>query len=142
MVDVVAHHFLREDENDVEHGPSAVASGGKGFLFLGGEATTVAHDGESGVLEGLQLLVGHVGAASQSLGDGGIDLHGIRDVGVSGDAVVALMFDVDSLPNDGEFFRVEGRVLSEFVKNLIAFEKTGGFGHHGVEVGDHTEAFE
>ena len=125
MVDVVAHHFLRKDKNDVEHGTGSIASGFEGCLFFGREMTAIANDGEGGVLQSLQLFVGHGRAASQSLGDRGIDLHGISDEGVSGDAIVTLMLHVDGLPDDGELFRVEGRVLSELVQNLIALKKSG-----------------
>ena len=142
VVDVVAHHLLREDENDVEDVTGVIAGGIKGFLLLGGETAAAAHDGESGVLESLQFVVGHGGAAAKSFRDRGVHFHGVGDVGMRGDAVVALMFDVDGLPNDGELLGIESGCLRELVKSLIAFEQSGGLGHDGVEIGDHAEAFD
>ena len=142
VVDVVAHHFLRKDEDDVENVTGVIAGGIKSFLLLGGETTAAAHDGESGVLESLQFFVGHGATAAKSFRDRGVHFHGVGDVGMRGDAVVALMFDVDGLPNDGELLGIESGRLRELVQNLVAFEQSGGLGHDGVEIGDHAEALD
>ena len=47
---------------------------------------------------------------SQRLGQCGGDLHHVGDRGMPGHAVAARVLDVDRLPDDGNFFRIKGRI--------------------------------
>ena len=56
-------------------------------------------------------------------------------------AIVAIILDIDGLPDDCDFILVKAGIGEQFMDNLIGFQKTRRFGHHGVQAGDHTKAF-
>ena len=133
MVDVVGDGFLRHAEDHVQHRAVAIACVEKRLHLCVGNEAAVAHHLHGKGPQRFEFGRRQGRFITQRVADLVRDLHHLGDAGVGGHAVMALVLDVDRLPNNGQLFGVELGLGEELVQHLIAFIGLRAFGQHLVQ---------
>src|SRR5680860_448997 len=110
MVGVVAHDLLsgaKDDFKNLALGEARVQEGFYGGIVNVAPAT---HDSEREVTKSFQAFRRERGFVTQCLCDGIVDAHGFGDTSVARDAVMAGIFNIDGLPNYGDFLVIKTAV--------------------------------
>ena len=54
---------------------------------------------------------------------------------------MAFMFNIDSLPDHGQFVFIKGRILKGFMQLLVCLKNNWRFRHYRMKIGNHPECF-
>ena len=139
MVDVVGHHFLGQPQHNIKHRTVGITRIEEGLDLRLGHIAALAQHLECESAQRLQLGRGQGGFIAQGSADVIAYLHALCDPGMGGDAIVAFMFHVDGLPDDGHLIGIKCGLGEQPVHHLIPFKQLRAFCHDLVQTGQAAE---